>query len=232
MKGFIVRARTAMLLGALCIVASVASAQPAAQRPATPAPAVTNIRAIDLDRREHDDEQFGGRGRHHRPGGVRCRIAKWPTIVNQRETARDMDGVLADAGILLTLLAQAERDWTVDVLRIVDQVRQLELDRAPVDHVDDGIHARQRLTFPHATEQRLVGRTRLRRIDADAFVHRADRNRLRRRMFANERLHPGQQRVEPRFPLNDTGRLPPERPGPDDAAQLRCTNERLAPHDR
>ena len=108
---------------------------------------------------------------------------------------------------------------------IVESVRQLKLNRAPVNHVDQRVHTRQRLFLAHAAQQRLVRRPRLGRIEPDPLVHRPHRGGFFGRMRAHSPLGLGQQRIEPRLALDDVRTLPPEQRRPHDGRQLACSLE-------
>ena len=54
-----------------------------------------------------------GRRRHHRARRIRGGIAKRPGLVDERDPPADVDRVLADAGVLLAVAADAQRDGAV-----------------------------------------------------------------------------------------------------------------------
>src|SRR6185503_20828268 len=91
-----------------------------------------------------DDDQGTSRGRrHHRPRRIRRWVAERARVVGQRHAASDVDGILANAGILLALAAQTQYDAALDLVEVVQAVRQLGFDRAPIDDVDQTVDPRK-----------------------------------------------------------------------------------------
>ena len=124
-----------------------------------------------------------GRLGDHRPRRIRSRVPKRAGLVRQRQAPGDVDDVLADALVALAVRAEPQdRPAARSAETIVEAVRQLELERAPVADVHERVDARQVVAFPHAAQQRLRGRTRLGGIEADAAVHGAHRLALLGRM--------------------------------------------------
>ena len=87
---------------------------------------------------------------------------------------------------------------TLDAVQIVEPIRQLELERAPVADVHQAVDARQRLALPHAAEQRLRRGPALRRVEAGAPVHPAHGGALLRRAHADGGLRGRQRRIHAR----------------------------------
>ena len=95
--------------------------------------------------------------------------------VGKRQAIGDVDDIFADARIALAFAPIRRIDRRLKRRDVIEAVRQLELERAPVADVHQRVDARQAVAFAHAAQQRLRGRTRLGGIEADAAVHGAHR---------------------------------------------------------
>ena len=160
-------------------------------------------------------------GRHHRPRRVGRGVAKGAAHVRQRHPAGDMDDVLANAFVFLALAAKSQVDWRLDRGEIVQPVRQLELERAPVADIDEAVDAWKAIALAHTPQQRLGRRACLGGIEADAPIHRAHRLTFGRRRSSHRLLGRGQRRVETGVAGSVQRVLERQHAEPDDGGQLR-----------
>ena len=121
--------------------------------------------------------------------------------------------------IALALRADSQDDGRLQRRDVVEPVRQLELERAPVADVHQRVDARQVIALPHAAQQRLRRRTRFGGIEADAAIHGAHRLALLGGIRAHGGLGGRQRRVQTRVGDGVDRLLDDERAEPDDRGQ-------------
>ncbi len=116
--------------------------------------------------------------------------SKRTELVGDGDPAADIDVILPNARVLLTFGSEPHRHGRRHLRGIVEAVRQLKLERAPVDDIDGGVDAGDGVALPDAAQQRFVGRARLGGIDPDLLVHRAHRRRRPRAAWCEHALRP------------------------------------------
>ncbi len=167
-----------------------------------------------------DDGQNGKRRLgDHRARRIRRGVPERPGLVGEREATGDVDDVFADAWIAFALLADPQHDRRLKRQDVIETVRQLELERAPIADVHERVDARKVVALPDTAQQRLRGRTRLGGIEADAAVHGAHRLALLGRMRPHGVLGRRQRRFQSRVGHGVGRLLDDERAEPDDCGQ-------------
>ena len=123
---------------------------------------------------------------------IRGGVPEWTQIVGYGDPSRYVHRVFADSGVLFAVATEPEGHRAAEVRAIVEPVGQLELHRAPVDHVHHRIDAGDRPALDDAAQKRLVGRACLGRVQTNPPVHGANRCGFARRSGSNRGLGPGQ----------------------------------------
>ena len=155
----------------------------------------------------------------HRACRVRRRVAKRSGLVRQRQSIGDVDDILPDPGIAFAGMPPPQCHGWPEGGDVVQPVGQLELERAPVADIHEGVDTWQPVALAHAAQQRLRRRTRFGGVEADAAVHGPHRLAFLGRMGTHRSLGRRQRRVEQRLGRDVGDLLDDERPEPDDGSQ-------------